>query len=156
MAARRHSARGGSGTRRRIAQRSLVIAKKSEAGVTTNLALTIADIPEVAQRFGVAPLQIGTIALIIHAAHARSMTAAARSWLFLLRNFGDQALGGQQQTGDGSRVLKRSARDLFRVHHAGLHEVFVFASRDIVAVVPFAALHFLHDDRTFDTGVGRQ
>ena len=76
--------------------------------------------------------------------------------LFLLRNFGDQAFGRQQQTGDGSRVLQRGAGDLLRVHHAGFDEVFVFAGGDVVAFVAFALLDFLHDDRAFDAGVGSQ
>src|SRR5580658_6122201 len=47
-----------------------------------------------------------TAYLIVHAAHAAAMSAArSRSGLFLLRNLGDQAFGGQEQTGDGGRVL---------------------------------------------------
>jgi len=51
------------------------------------------------------------ITLIIHAAahaaHAAAAMAAARCGLVLLGGIGDQALGGEQQTGDGRRVLQR-------------------------------------------------
>ena len=53
-----------------------------------------------------------------HAFHAAAVTAAARSRFFLVRDFGDQAFGREQQTSDGRRVLQRAAGDLLRVHHA--------------------------------------
>src|SRR5258705_4393 len=85
------------------------------------------------------------------------MTAvAAAARLFFLGDFGDEAFGGQEQSGNRSRVLERGAGDLFRVNHAGLHEVFIFASADVVAVVAFAFLDLLDDDRAFDAGVLRQ
>ena len=84
------------------------------------------------------------------------MTAAARSWFLLLRNFGDQALGGQQQTGNRGRILQGGAGDLFRIDDASLHEVLVFASSDIIAFVAFAPLDFLHDDRAFHAGIRSQ
>src|SRR5215207_8292725 len=57
--------------------------------------------------------------------------AVARSWLslsrvfFLLRSFCNEALSRQQQPGDGGSILKSGARHLFRVHDAGLDQVFV-------------------------------
>src|SRR2546423_4386786 len=83
------------------------------------------------------------IGLIVHAAHARAVTAAARSWFFLLRNFGDEAFGRQQQTCNRGRVLQRRASDLLGIDYTSLHQVFVFASGDIVAFITFAALDFL-------------
>src|SRR5436190_17853098 len=49
--------------------------------------------------------------LIIHAAHARTHAAARRhpAALFILRKFGDDGLGGEQEAGDRSGVLQRSA-----------------------------------------------
>src|SRR6185436_11283382 len=88
--------------------------------------------------------------LVIHvAAHAVTATMAGRSFLFLLRNLGDEAFGRQQQASNRGGVLQRGAGDLFRVHHAGLDEVLVFARRDIVTVVALAPLDFLNDHRAF-------
>src|SRR5436190_2610934 len=49
--------------------------------------------------------------LIIHSAHARTHAAARRhpAALFLLRKFGDDGFGGEQEAGDRSGVLQRSA-----------------------------------------------
>src|SRR2546425_1863999 len=78
---------------------------------------------------------------------------ASRSFLFLLRNLGDEAFGGQQQTGDGGGVLQRGAGDLFRVHHASFDQVGILARGNVIAVVAFAAFDFFDDDRTFDASV---
>src|SRR5687768_7351731 len=56
--------------------------------------------------------------LVIHAAHA-AVTTWSRSWLFLLRNLGDQAFGGEQKPRDGSGVLQRRARYLLGIDHTG-------------------------------------
>ena len=76
-----------------------------------------------------------------------------RGRLFFFRNFGDQAFGGEQQTGNRGRILQRRAGDFLRVNDASFDEVFVFASGDVVALVAFAALDFLDDDRTFHAGI---
>src|ERR1041385_2144129 len=96
--------------------------------------------------------------LVIHAAHAAAvvMITTARRLLVLLRRFGDQALSGEEQARDGAGVLERAARDLLRIHDAGLHEVFVFAGGDVVAVVAFALLHFLDDHAAFHASVIRE
>src|SRR6266487_1849438 len=78
---------------------------------------------------------------------------AGRSFLFLLRNLGDEAFGGQQQTCDRGGVLQRGAGDFFRVHHAGFDQVGIFARGNVIAVVALAALDFFDDDRTFDASV---
>src|ERR1043166_4210321 len=96
--------------------------------------------------------------LVIHAAHAAVtvvVTAAGRL-LLLLRRFGDQALGGEEQARDGAGVLERAARDLLRINDAGFHEVFVLARGDIVAFVAFAPFHFLRDDAAFHARVVRE
>jgi hypothetical protein len=76
-----------------------------------------------------------------------------RSRLFLLGQLGDHALGGEQQTRDGAGVLERGAGDLFRVHHAGFHEVFHRAGRDVVTFVALGLLDGLDDHAAFDPGV---
>ena len=63
------------------------------------------------------------------------------------------SLGGEEQAGDGGRVLQRAAGDLRRVDDAGFDEVVVFAGGDVVAFVAFALLDFLHDERAFQAGV---
>src|SRR5579863_10267311 len=79
-----------------------------------------------------APQRDARITLVIHAAHAAAaVTAARRSRFFLFRQLGDQALGGEQQTSDGSRVLERAAGDLLGINHTGLHEVFVFVGGNV-------------------------
>ena len=65
-----------------------------------------------------------------------------RPRLVLLRQLGDDALGREEQAGDGSRVLQRAAGHLGRVDDAGLDEVLVFAGGDVVAFVAFALLDF--------------
>src|SRR5437667_5882737 len=78
---------------------------------------------------------------------------AGRGFLFLLRNLGDEAFGGQQQTGDGSRVLQRRARDFLRIDHARFDQVGIFACGNVITVVALAAFDFFDDDRTFDASV---
>src|SRR5438128_12172065 len=85
------------------------------------------------------------------------MTAmAGRNLFLLLRYLGDEAFGGQQQAGDGSRVLERGASDFLGVHHTGFDEVFVFGRRDVVAFIALPAFDLFHHDRAFDAGVVRQ
>src|ERR1051325_9441341 len=90
--------------------------------------------------------------LVIHSAHA-FWAVAGGSFLFLLRHFGDEAFGREQQTGDRSRVLQRSTGDLLRINHASFPEVFVFTRRDVVTVVALALLHFLDHDAAFHAAV---
>src|SRR5258706_15983182 len=95
--------------------------------------------------------------LIVHAAHAAAtMAAAGRSRFFLLRNLGDEAFGGQEQTGNRGRVLQRSAGDFLRINHARLDQVFIFTGRDVVAFVAFTPLDFHDNDGAFNTGVVSQ
>ena len=78
-----------------------------------------------------------------------SKATAWRSWLFLLRNFGDEAFGGQEQTGNRGRILQRGAGDLLGINHTGLDEVFVFAAADVEPFVAFALSDFLHNHGAF-------
>src|SRR6266550_6684951 len=91
--------------------------------------------------------------LVIHAAHAAARAVARRRGLFLLRNLGDETFRGQEQACDGCGILERGAGDLLRIHHAGFHEVFKFAGRDVVAFVALAFLDFFDNHRAFDAGV---
>src|SRR5438876_3151144 len=84
--------------------------------------------------------------LVIHAAH--SAWRHRRSF-FLFRNLRDQCFGGEQQARDGRGVLQRRARDLRRIDNSRLHQVGVFISGNVVALVAFALLHFLDDERAF-------
>ena len=57
--------------------------------------------------------------------HHPVVVTPGRCGRFLLRNLGDQTLGGEQQAGDGAGVLQRGARHLLRINDTGLHEVFI-------------------------------
>ena len=66
-----------------------------------------------------------------------TVVVAAACGCFLLRDLGDEALGGEEQSADGCCVLQRAARDLCRVNDAGFHEVHPFAGGDVQAFVAF-------------------
>ena len=61
----------------------------------------------VPQRAKMLSLASAGIELVVHAAHAAVVVTAtaARRLLLLFRSFGDQALGGEQQSRDGGGVL---------------------------------------------------
>ena len=54
--------------------------------------------------------------------------------LIFLRLFGDHALGGQQQAGNGGRILQRVTGHLGRVDDAGLDQVLVLLGVGVEAV----------------------
>src|SRR5262245_19874956 len=88
----------------------------------------------------------------IPAAHAR----AGRGRLFLLRNFGDQRLGGQHERRDAGGVLQGRAADLGRVDDAGLEHVHPLAGVSVETDHRFLLfLRLLDDDRAFVPGVER-
>ena len=70
------------------------------------------------------------------------VVAAAACGCFLLRELGDEALGGEEQSADGCCVLQRAARDLCRVNDADFDDVNPFAGGDFQTFVAFAALGF--------------
>ena len=63
----------------------------------------------------------------VHAAHATGRVA--RGCAGLLRLVGDDRLGGEEQRGDGRRVLQRRAGDLDRVGDAGRQQILVSPTR---------------------------
>src|SRR5688572_31517404 len=73
--------------------------------------------------------------------------------VLLLRSLGDHHLGGEQEPGNGRRILEREARDLRRVQDAHLDQVAVLAGRGIVAVGTLGLAHLGEDDRAVFTGV---
>ena len=66
-----------------------------------------------------------------------TVVVAAACGCFLLRELGDEALGGEEQSADGCCVLQRAASDLCRGNDAGFHEVHPFASGDVQTFVAF-------------------
>ena len=51
------------------------------------------------------------------------------------------------------RVLQRGTCHLLGIHDARFHEVFIFASRDVVTRVALEALDLLNNHGTFDAGI---
>src|SRR5690606_29391437 len=76
--------------------------------------------------------------------HAAATRHGGRS--FLLRLLGDHGLGGHQQAGNRSGVLKRGAHDLGRVDDALLEHVAIFTALGIPAIGVIGLLTQLADD----------
>src|SRR5580698_6850262 len=75
--------------------------------------------------------------------------------LVLFGTLGNQALGGQHETRDARRVLKRGPNDLHRIDDAHLEQVTVGVARRVVAEVVFALSDLVDDDRPFEARVLR-
>ena len=92
--------------------------------------------------------------ILHHAAHVGSaaVTAAAATFL-LLGKIGDHAVGREEETRDGSRVLESRARNLGGIDDTGLEEVAVLARADVVAVRTGRLLDVGDDEGRFLTGV---
>jgi hypothetical protein len=86
-----------------------------------------------------------------HATHASGHPAAAGG--LVLGLVGHDGLGGQQQGGDGRRVLQGGPGDLGRVDDAGLDEVLELAGGGVEADGAGLALDLLHDDGPFEASV---
>src|SRR6266571_4945026 len=67
----------------------------------------------------------------------------------LLRDLGDESLGGEEQGGDGSRVLQRGPHHLGGVDDARLHEVLVGVAQGVEAFVGLHVADLGHHDRPF-------
>ena len=79
--------------------------------------------------------------------------AAASAGILLFGKVSHHAVGGEQEAGDGRGVLQRRARDLRRIDDAGLHEVAVLGSTDVIAVRASRLLDVGDDKRGFDACV---
>ena len=92
--------------------------------------------------------------ILHHSAHVGSaaVTAAAATFL-LLGKIGNHAVGREEETRDGSRVLESRARNLSRVDDTSLEEVAVLAGADVVAVRAGRLLNVGDDESRFLTGV---
>ena len=93
-----------------------------------------------------------------HAAHAAVVVAVAAvaAAFFLFRELGDEALGGEEEAGDGRGVLQSTAGHLGRINDAAGDEVFELAGGDVIAFAAFAVLDLLDDERAFHAGVRGQ
>ena len=68
-----------------------------------------------------------------HAAHS-ARHSAAHSAIFILRQVGDDTLGGQQHTRYGGRILERGTGYFCRVNDTGCNQVFVLFGRSVEAM----------------------
>src|SRR6266699_1515970 len=94
--------------------------------------------------------------LEVHTTHTAHSTAASRhtAALVLLRHFRHHGFGGDQQRGNGSRVLNRNTNHLGRVDDALGDQVDVFAGLGVETVGILVLLEDLADDhRTIFTCV---
>ena len=89
-----------------------------------------------------------------HAAHSAHAAVTGDRGFFLLGDLGDEAFGGEEQTGDGRGVLEGAARDLLRVDDAGLEEVDVFAGGNVVAFGALAREDLVDHHAALETAVG--
>ena len=85
------------------------------------------------------------------AAHAAATAAGGRRGFF--GALGHEGFGGEDQAGDGGRVLQGGTGHFGRVHDALGDQVAELAGRGVVALA--GLLDLLDDDRAFDTGVVR-
>src|SRR5580692_9499319 len=82
------------------------------------------------------------------------MSAAHRSTLLLLWNFGDQGFRGQHQRRNRSGILQRGPHNLRRIEHARFDQIFVLAGQGVVAVVVILrVVDFAQDDGAFFAGI---
>src|SRR3954463_7135344 len=105
--------------------------------------------------FSCVPQTAAWVALgcLIHALTVSVTSSWGRS--LLLRDLDDHGFSGEQETGDGSRVLECCSGHLGRVDNAGLHQVLVDASFGVVAKVLFLGReYFSYNNRAFFAGIG--
>src|SRR5207249_5216641 len=69
------------------------------------------------------------------------------------RFFGDHRFGGEQEAGDGCRVLQRRPGHLGGIDHARGDQVFVLVGARVVPESTLAFLDLLKDDASFQSGV---
>ena len=61
------------------------------------------------------------------------MVMSSGGGLFILRDIGDHAVGGQEKTGHRTCVLERSAGNLGRIYDSGLNQVLMSVGGYVVA-----------------------
>src|SRR6266404_4299849 len=89
-----------------------------------------------------------------HAAHPSHAGRSAAGQLgLLLRLFGDHRLGGEQEAGNGGRVLQRAGDHLRRVDDARRGQVLVFVGARVVSEAALPLLDLLQDDAAFQAGI---
>src|SRR5438445_5442737 len=87
-----------------------------------------------------------------HAAHPGRATAAGGLQL-LLRLLGHHRLGGEQQAGDGRRVLQGGPRHLGGIDHARSDQILVLVGARVVPEPTLSFLHLLQDDAALEPGI---
>ena len=100
------------------------------------------------------PGWVGALRLKKALQHAAVVMAVAGVGFLFLWNVRDEAFGGEEEAGDGGRVLEGATGHLGRVNDARFDEVLILTGGHIVALVAFAFLDFGHDESAFDTSVG--
>src|SRR5450759_1133487 len=85
--------------------------------------------------------------------HLPAVAVATAGGLLLLRDVGDESLGGQDHLGDGGCVLKGGAGHLGGVHDALCEHVTVLALEGVVAEAGLHATNLLDHDFAMSSGV---
>ena len=93
---------------------------------------------------------MGIISDLHHAAHAR---VAHRHGGFLLRLVNNQALSGQEHTGNAGGILKSHAGYLGRINDTSLAHVLILVGTGIVAEVTLALANLLDDNSALSTAI---
>ena len=78
---------------------------------------------------------------------------ATSTGFFLLREVGDEALSGEEQTGDRCCILQCAAGHFGRIHDTGYDEIFVGVGGDVVTFVTGGCLDLCDDECAFATCV---
>ena len=87
-----------------------------------------------------------------HAGHSATHRGHLRGRILFLV-VGDDTFGGQQHAGNGGGVFECNAGYLHRVDDTRSEQVLIVFSAGVEAVVAFAFLHTIDDDRAFETGI---
>ena len=98
------------------------------------------------------PFSVGCINSSIHSAHT-AHTGVGGGCGFGFLDVAEDALGGQQHTGDAGGVLEGHTGNLGGVDDTALEQLLVLLGTGIVAVVALAVADFVDDDAAFQAGV---
>src|SRR6267154_2668310 len=89
-----------------------------------------------------------------HSAHSTHAVSMASGILLLFDQLSHHRLGGEQQPGDGCRVLQRGAAHLGRIEHAHFDHITKLLGLGVEAEVALALRDLVHHDRRLCAGVG--